>query len=90
MQAVFELLGGAVAQGRVQRSAIVVPLDDLADAGFQIDAVAVPSSVDFLLFERLHEAPHFCVVVRVADTAHAGLDTVFQQQADVRVGQRGR
>jgi len=86
-QALLELLRRAVAERRVQPSAIVIPLEELADVSLQIGAVAILAGVDLLLFQGLHEALAFCVVVGVSGPAHAGLDAMFQQQVDV--GARG-
>jgi hypothetical protein len=73
-QTLFELLRAAVSQRRVHSSAIVVPLEELADVGLQIGAVAVLPGMDFLLFERLHEARR-CSLAGAADRPASSLDS---------------
>src|SRR5580704_19058219 len=82
-QAALEVLWCAVVERRVQPSAIVIAFDKLLDVGLQIGPVAVPASVNLLLFERLDEAFALGVVVRVSGAAHAGHDAMLLEQGGV-------
>src|SRR3954454_6109693 len=73
-QVCLELDRRSIAERRMQPLAVVDLFDEGADLLAGIIDVAIVSSVDLLLLERLHEALGLGIVVGIADAAHAGLD----------------
>ena len=63
--------------------AVVGGLDERPDGGAGMGEIAIGAGVDFLAFERLHEALGHGVVVGTAGPAHAGLDTGGLKAGDV-------
>ena len=83
MQVGFEFGGWLIRQCRVQPLAIVDFFDESANFVVRMMCVTIAASVDLLLLERLHEALRHRVVVRAANPAHARLDGVRLEPADV-------
>ena len=79
----LELDRGEIRQGGVQALAVVHLLDERADGATRLVGITVAASVDLFLFERLHEALGFRVVVRGPDPTHARLDPVFDKPRGV-------
>ena len=67
----------------MQPLAVVGGFDKGSDRASGLAQIAIAASTNFFLLQSFHEVFGLGVVVRVADTAHTGLDVVHRQ--DFRV-----
>jgi hypothetical protein len=67
----------------MQPLAVVHGFDKGSDGASGLAQIAIAASIDLFLLQGLHEAFGLGVVVRIADTAHTGLDIMRRQ--DFRV-----
>src|SRR5450631_3476830 len=74
---VLKRLRRTVAQCRMEPFTVVILFQELLHVGFQIRLVAILPGMDFLLFEGLHKAFAFGIIVGIAKPAHAGYQAVF-------------
>ncbi len=76
----LELLGGPIAQRRMQTAAVVVALDEVLDVRAQVIEILIIVDIDLLPLERLDEALTTGIVVGVRRPTHAG-DRLLAAQA---------
>src|SRR6202453_5241882 len=80
---VLELNGRLIADRRVQSAGVVEVVDEGADLALGVFKAAIGLAVDFLGFERTHEALGLGVVLRRAGAAHAGVGADLAQAQGV-------
>src|SRR5580704_9139195 len=78
-QCCFVLVRRSIIQRRMQPLTVVDGFDKGPDGASGLIQIAVAASVDLLRLQGLHEAFGLGILVRIADTAHAGLDIVYRQ-----------